>query len=169
MENLFLLSLSLNSDIFETNIINIVLLVAILFNVIGTFLKEQLLERKTKILEEVQGAEQRLNEAVERLAEAKLQASQAKLVITQITEKTETLRNKILLSNWNRTFEEMQRLEKSAALAIKYETQKVASENQDSLLTKGLKNAYFFISNDLSYEACCELNTRRIEKIPQVS
>ena len=66
MENLLLLSVSLNTDIFEANLINIVLLVVLLFNVVGDALKTSMLERKEKILSGVQDAEQRLNEASER-------------------------------------------------------------------------------------------------------
>ena len=79
MENLLLVSVSLNTDIFEANLINIVLLVVLLFNVVGDALKTSMLERKEKILSGVQDAEQRLNEATERLAEAKTQLEQSKL------------------------------------------------------------------------------------------
>ena len=48
MENSLLLSISLNTDILETNIINIVILVAILFNVVGGALKDAMIERKEK-------------------------------------------------------------------------------------------------------------------------
>jgi len=166
MDNLFLLSIGINTDIFESNIINIVLLVAGLFNVVGAALKTSMLERKTKILNEVQGAEQSLTAATERLNEAEKQSEQSAMIISKIEEKTETLRNQILTSNWNRAYEEMLRIEKAANLALKYETQKATRENQDSLLTAGLTNAYKFIINDLSYDDCCKLNTKRIDQIP---
>jgi len=166
MENLFLLSIEINTDIFETNIINIILLVVLLFNVVGAALKTSMFERKSKILDEVQGAEKSLTEAAERLREAETQSEQATLIIAQLEEKTEKLRHQILLNNWQRGFDEMSRMEKAANLAIKYETQKAARENQDSLLTAGLTNAYNFIINDLSYDDCCQLNTKRIEQIP---
>jgi F-type H+-transporting ATPase subunit b len=166
MENLFLLSIGFNTDIFESNIINIVILVALLFNVIGGALKTSMLERKTKILNEVQGAEQSLTAATERLREAEKQAEQSGLMIKKIEEKTETLRSQILTSNWNRAYEEMIRIEKASNLALKYETQKASRENQDALLTAGLGNAYEFIVNDLSYDDCCKLNTKRIAQIP---
>ena len=75
MENLFLLSIEINTDIFEANVINIIILVAGLFNVVGAALKTAMLERKTKILNEVQGAEQSLTAAAERLREAEEQAA----------------------------------------------------------------------------------------------
>jgi F-type H+-transporting ATPase subunit b len=168
MENLFLLSISINTDIFETNIINIAILIALLFNVVGAALKTEMFERKSKILNEVQGAEQSLTEATERLREAETQAEQATLIIKQIEEKTAKLRNQILTSNWNRAFEEMYRMENAANLAVRYETQKAIRENQDSLLTAGLTNAYSFIINELTYDDCCQLNTKRIEQIPSV-
>jgi F-type H+-transporting ATPase subunit b len=169
MDNLFVLSITINPDIFETNIINIVLLIVLLFNVVGAALKTEMFERKSKILNEVQGAEQRLTEAAERLREAETQSSQATLIIKQIEEKTEKLRNNILINNWNRAFDEMYRMEKAANLAVKYETQKAVRENQDSLLTAGLTNAYKFIINDLTYDDCCQLNTKRIGQIPTLS
>ena len=166
MENLFLLSIEINTDIFEANVINIIILVAGLFNVVGAALKTAMLERKTKILNEVQGAEQSLTAATERLREAEEQAGQSSLIITKIEEKTEKLRDQILTSNWNRAYEEMQRIEKASNLALKYETQKAARENQDNLLTAGLTNAYTYIINELSYDDCCKLNTKRIAQIP---
>jgi|TARA_B110000967_G_C18716070_1_gene475211 F-type H+-transporting ATPase subunit b len=168
MENLFLLSIEINTDIFEANVINIIILVAGLFNVVGAALKTAMLERKTKILNEVQGAEQSLTAATERLREAEEQAGQSSLIITKIEEKTEKLRDQILTSNWNRAYEEMQRIEKASNLALKYETQKAARENQDNLLTAGLTNAYTYIINELSYDECCKLNTKRIAQIPTV-
>jgi F-type H+-transporting ATPase subunit b len=169
MENLFLLSININTDIFETNLINIVLLVVLLFNVVGASLKESMAERKATILGEVQGAEQRLNEAAERLQEAETQAAQASLIIKQIEEKAAQLRQNVFKSNMTRAFEEMYRMEKAANLAVKFETQKAARENQDNLLTASLTNAYTFILNDLTYDDCCQLNTRRIEQIPTLS
>jgi F-type H+-transporting ATPase subunit b len=166
MENLFLLSIEINTDIFEANVINIVILVAGLFNIVGAALKTAMLERKTKILNEVQGAEQSLTAATERLREAEEQAGQSSLIIKKIEEKTENLRDQILTSNWSRAYEEMERIEKASNLALKYETQKAARENQDNLLTAGLTNAYTYIINELSYDDCCKLNTKRIAQIP---
>jgi F-type H+-transporting ATPase subunit b len=169
MENLFLLSIGINTDIFESNLINIVILVTGLFNVLGAALKTAMLERKTKILNEVQGAEQSFTAATERLSEAKKQSEQTALIISQIEEKTAKLRNQIIASNINRVHNEMARIEKAAGLALKYESQKAARENQDSLLTAGLTNAYTFIINDLAYDDCCKLNSKRIAKIPNLT
>ena len=54
---------SLNTDILETGLLNIVALVGLLIFVGKDFLGSSLEERKTTILQNVQDAEDRLNEA----------------------------------------------------------------------------------------------------------
>ena len=86
---------SLNSNIFETGLINIILLIAILIYSGKDFLIDLLQERKKAIVNAIQDAEQRLNEATRRLEEAQKQLNQADLVINQI--KSETLAKKMTL------------------------------------------------------------------------
>jgi F-type H+-transporting ATPase subunit b len=87
--------ISLNLDILETGLLNIVALIAILIYVGRDFLGSLLEERKTTIVKSVQDAEDRLNEAEKRLSEAKKQLSQANLVISEI--KNETISTKKVL------------------------------------------------------------------------
>jgi F-type H+-transporting ATPase subunit b len=92
MENF---GISLNTDILETGLINILALLAILVYAGQDFLGSLLEERKTTIVKGVQDAEDRLNEAEKRLNEAEKQLNQANLVISQI--KTETIATKKVL------------------------------------------------------------------------
>jgi F-type H+-transporting ATPase subunit b len=87
--------ISLNLDILETGLLNILALVAILVYVGKDFLGSLLEERKTAIVKAVQDAEDRLNEAQKRLIEAKKQLEQANIVISEI--KTETIATKKIL------------------------------------------------------------------------
>ena len=87
--------ISLNTDILETGLINILALLAILIYTGRDFLGSLLEERKTTIVKGVQDAEDRLNEAEKRLNEAEKQLNQANLVISQI--KTETIATKKVL------------------------------------------------------------------------
>ena len=73
--------ISLNTDILETGLVNILALVAILIYTGRDFLGSLLEERKTVIVKGVQDAEDRLNEAKKRLDEAEKQLNQANLVI----------------------------------------------------------------------------------------
>lgn len=87
--------ISLNLDILETGLLNILALVGILIYTGRDFLGSLLEERKTTIVQNVQDAEDRLNEAQKRLSEAQKQLNQANLVIGEI--KTETISTKKLL------------------------------------------------------------------------
>ena len=87
--------ISLNTDILETGLINILALVAILIYTGRDFLGSLLEERKTVIVKGVQDAEDRLNEAKKRLDEAEKQLNQANLVISEI--KNETIATKKII------------------------------------------------------------------------
>ena len=89
--------ISLNTDILETGLINILALIAILIYTGRDFLGSLLEERKTTIVKGVQDAEDRLDEAQKRLSEAEKQLNQANLIISQI--KTETIATKKVLLN----------------------------------------------------------------------
>jgi F-type H+-transporting ATPase subunit b len=87
--------ISLNTDILETGLINILALLAILIYTGRDFLGSLLEERRTTIVKGVQEAEDRLNEAKKRLSEAQKQLNQANLVISEI--KNETIATKKIL------------------------------------------------------------------------
>jgi F-type H+-transporting ATPase subunit b len=87
--------ISLNTDILETGLLNILALLGILIFTGKDFLGSLLEERKTTIVKGVQDAEDRLNEAQKRLNEAEKQLNQANIVISEI--KNETIATKKLL------------------------------------------------------------------------
>ena len=87
--------ISLNTDILETGVINILALLAILIYTGRDFLGSLLEERRTTIVKGVQDAEDRLSEAQKRLAEAQKQLNQANIVISEI--KNETITTKKIL------------------------------------------------------------------------
>jgi F-type H+-transporting ATPase subunit b len=91
-------SISLNLDIFETGLLNILALIAILVFTGKDFLGSLLEERKTTIVKSVQDAEDRLNEAQKRLEESQKQLNQANLVISEIQKET-LITKKVLLES----------------------------------------------------------------------
>jgi F-type H+-transporting ATPase subunit b len=91
--------ISLNTDILETGLINILALLAILIYTGRDFLGSLLEERRTTIVKGVQDAEDRLNEAQKRLAEAQKQLNQANLVINEIKNETVTTKKLLLESD----------------------------------------------------------------------
>ena len=91
--------ISLNTDILETGLINILALLAILVYSLQDFLGSMLEERKTTIVNSIQDAEDRLNEAQTRLDEAQKQLSQANLVISEIKNETVATKKVLLESD----------------------------------------------------------------------
>ena len=87
--------ISLNLDILETGLLNILALLGILIYAGKDFLGSLLEERKTTIVKSVQDSEDRFNESQNRLNEAQKQFNQANLVIEEI--KTETIATKKIL------------------------------------------------------------------------
>ena len=67
------LSVSFNPDIFEANVVNLVILVSGIVYLGGNALSASLEERQQKILGAIQEAEERLQQAVARLAESEKQ------------------------------------------------------------------------------------------------
>ena len=88
--------ISLNTNILETGLINIILVIGILIYTGKDFLGSVLEERKTTIIASVQDAEDRLNEAQKRLSEAEKQLSQAHIVISEIRNETRKTKNVLL-------------------------------------------------------------------------
>ena len=91
--------ISLNTDILETGLINILALLAILIYTGRDFLGSLLEERRTTIVKGVQDAEDRLSEAQKRLVEAQKQLNQATIVISEIKNETVTTKKVLLESD----------------------------------------------------------------------
>ena len=91
--------IGLNTDIRETGLINILVLLAILIYTGRDFLGSLLEERRTTIVKGVQDAEDRLNESQKRLIEAQKQLNQANIVISAIKNETITTKKSLLESD----------------------------------------------------------------------
>jgi len=120
----------LNLDIFETNLLNILALLAILINTGRDFLGSLLEERKTTIVKSVQDAEDRLNEAQKRLNEAEKLLSQVNLVISEI--KNETISTKKVLL-------ESDAFEAKRELKIRFERALAAFRSKERLIFLEIK------------------------------
>jgi len=92
-------SISLNLDILETGLLNILALLAILIYTGKDFLGSSLEERKAIIVKSVQDSENRLNEAQKRLTEAEKQLNQANFVINEIKNETIVTKKNLLESD----------------------------------------------------------------------
>jgi len=118
----------LNLNIFETNIINLAVVVFGLYKFLPGFLGKILERRRTSILSD-------LKEAEERLAQAKDSFSKAKDELASAKEKADKIRNDckaraeaIRLESEKRTVEEMARIKQGAASDLNAEAARVTSQ-----------------------------------------
>ncbi|CAM9107053.1 unnamed protein product [Chrysoparadoxa australica] len=118
----------LNSDILETNVINIVLLIALLVYVLGNFLGENLGLRQEQIINNVQEAEKRLNEANDRLSEAKIQWAQARILIEDIKQQTQETRKNLLDTEFEQADQELSQRFNTALQILRYREQQVFND-----------------------------------------
>ena len=89
-------SIGVNLDIFETNIINLSILLIGLFVVIRNFFKELLGSRKAKIVLEIENAETSLNDSNKRYKEARKELSQINVVINGIINQMESTKQTLV-------------------------------------------------------------------------
>merc|ERR1712038_1066681 len=81
---------AINLDIPETGIVNIAVLIAGLFYLLGPILSESMASREKEITEDIDDAIVKFNEATERLAEAQKAKAQADEVTAEILASIET-------------------------------------------------------------------------------
>ena len=121
-------SFGINTDIFETNLVNqlIVLAGVIVFG--RDFLNESLGQRQAEIINGVEDSEKRLNEATTRLAEAKKQLSQARVIMDQIKKETSSSKAALLESDYNQAKLELSKRFSSASSILMFRERQILSE-----------------------------------------
>jgi F-type H+-transporting ATPase subunit b len=112
------LEVSLNFDLFESNLINIAILAGGLFYLLSGALSESLSERQQKILGAIQESEERLQESVTRLTESETQLAQAQMVIDSIKKDAEQTAQQVKSSILTEGKAEIERLTSTAKAQI---------------------------------------------------
>jgi F-type H+-transporting ATPase subunit b len=80
--------IALNTDIFETNVINLILLFILVFFVAKDFLSSTLSLRQRSILDKIEEADKKISEADKRVFEARLQWVQANILGENLEKRT---------------------------------------------------------------------------------
>ena len=126
-------------DIFETNLINILIFVIGLFFIGKKFLNEILSERQNRIISTVQDSEKRFNDATNRLNEAKKQLSQARVIIANLDKETRLTKSNLLKNEYNQTKIELNRRFLSATTTLKNRERLILSEIKQNISLIALK------------------------------
>jgi F-type H+-transporting ATPase subunit b len=133
------LSISLNTDIFEANLINLIILGGGIFYLGSNALSASLSERQQKILGAIQESEERLQEAVARLSESEKQLEQAQIVISSIKVDADETAKKVKSTILTDGKAEIERLTTSAKSQITSIEAKVRKQISDYVIALALK------------------------------
>ena len=131
--------IDLNTDILETGLINILVLVAILFSTGRDFLGSVLEERKTTIVKGVQDAEDQLNEAKKRLNEAEKQLNQVNIVTSEIKNETITIKKVLLESEVFKARKDLKIRFERALATFKSKERQIFLEIKQQIVSLALK------------------------------
>ena len=159
------LEVSLNTDIFETNLINITLLAGGLFYLLSGALSESLSERQKKILGAIQESQERLQEATDRLTESETKLAQAQIVIDSIQKDAEVTAQQVKSSILTEGKAEIERLTSSAKMQINTIEARVRKQISDYVATLALQRITMQLEGKLNKGLQQQIIDRNISKL----
>ena len=119
----------LNTDIFDTNIINLIIVIAVLVWFLKGFLAGILEPRRESILADLKDAEERLLIASKALEEGRLELSQAQATALKIISDGKQRAMAIREESERRTIEEMARIKQDAVSNLSAEAARVGEQD----------------------------------------
>jgi F-type H+-transporting ATPase subunit b len=159
------LSISFNPDIFEANLVNLIILAGGIFYLGSNALSASLSERQQKILGAIQESEERLQEAVARLAESEKQLEQAQIVIESIKTDAETTAKQVKSAILTDGKAEIERLTLSAKSQITTIEAKVRKQISEYVVALALKRVTLQLEGKLNSSLQQQIIDRNISKL----
>ena len=158
---------SLNTDIFEANLINLVLLDGGLFYLLSGALSESLSERQQKILGAIQESEEKLQEATTRLTEGETKLAQAQIVIESIGKDAEQTAVQVKSSILTDGKSEIERLTANAKTQITTIEARVRKQISDYVATLALQRITMQLEGKLNSSLQKQIIDRNISKLAE--
>ena len=118
----------LNLNLFETNIINLAIVIFGLYKFLPNFLGGMLERRRSSILADLTDAEERLEEAATALSQAKKELESAEQKAVRIRNDCKARAEAIRLDSEKRTVEEMARIKEGAVSDLNAEASRVTAQ-----------------------------------------
>ena len=156
---------SFNGDIFEANLVNLVLLDGGIFYLLSGALSESLSERQQKILGAIQESEERLQEATTRLTESETQLAQAQMVIESIQKDAEQTASQVKSSILTDGKAEIERLTSSAKAQIGTIESRVRKQISDYVVSLALQRITTQLEGKLNSSLQQQIIDRNISKL----
>jgi len=156
---------SFNPDIFEANLVNLILLDGGLFYLLSGALSESLSERQQKILGAIQESEERLQEATSRLTESETQLAQAQMVIDSIKKDAEQTATQVKNSILTDGKTEIERLTSTAKGQIGTIEARVRKQISDYVVSLALQRITAQLEGKLNSSLQQQIIDRNISKL----
>jgi F-type H+-transporting ATPase subunit b len=155
----------INTDILDTNVINIIILVAGLFVLIKNNLGESLSVRQQKIIGSIQEAEDRLDQAKTRLSEAQKQLSTISATTDTISADAQNTANQLKSAIINQGKEEIQRLTDNATVTMAIAEAQVKQQLLQQIATLTIKRVSIQLREVLNPEIQSQIIDKGIADI----
>mgnify|MGYP006278693249 CR=1 FL=1 len=155
----------LNLNLFETNIVNLAIVIFGLYKFLPNFLGGILERRRAIILADLQDAEDRLAAATSALAQAQQDLAAAQQKAEQIRADGKTRAEAIRLDSEKRTVEEMARVKQGAAADLSAEASRVSDQLRREAARLAIEKALASLPGKLTDEAQAQLVNQSIHSL----
>ncbi|WP_017307103.1 F0F1 ATP synthase subunit B [Spirulina subsalsa] len=155
----------LNFDILETNLFNLVIIIAVLFYFGRQFLGTILSQRQARISEAIQEAEQRVTTAATQLAEAQQNLAQAQDEAKKIRANAEATAGRLKTEILAKGEAEIARIRETAAADLSTEQDRAIAELRQRVATLALAKVEAHLKDHLDDSIQGELIDRSIARI----
>ena len=155
----------INLNVFETNIINLVVVIFGLYKFLPGFLGGILERRRTGILADLKDAEDRLKEATISLSQAQQELSSAEQKAEKIRSDCKVRAEAIRLESEKRTVEEMARIKQGAASDLNSEASRVSAQLRREAATLAIQKALSRLPGKLDENAQAKFIKQSIKNL----
>lgn len=157
-----------NFNLFETNIINLAVVIFGLYKFLPNFLGGMLERRRSAILADLKDSEDRLKEAEVALAHAKQELQSAEQKAIQIRNDCKTRAEAIRLESEKRTVEEMARIKQGAASDLNAEASRVTAQLRREAAQMAIEKALTTLPGKLDKRTQEKLLNQSIKNMGEV-
>ncbi|WP_269621795.1 F0F1 ATP synthase subunit B [Prochlorococcus marinus] len=158
----------LNLNLFETNILNLAVVVFGLYKFLPNFLGSMLERRRSAILQDLKDAEDRLEDAAISLNQAKKDLASAEQKAGKIRNDCKERAEAIRLESEKRTVEEMARIKQGAASDLNLEAARVSGQLRREAARLAIEKALSSLSNSLDDKAQDKFLRQSIKNIGDI-
>ena len=155
----------LNLNLFETNIVNLAIVIFGLYKFLPNFLGSILERRRAIILADLKDAEERLATATSSLAQAQQDLAAAQQKAEQIRADGKVRAEAIRLESEKRTIEEMARVKQGAAADLDAEAARVSNQLRREAARLAIEKALATLPGKLSADAQAQLVNHSIQSL----